>query len=586
MSSDSEISDSERQFKRQKEDSRIVIFADESPAPYCDPVPSTSGRNSSIASGITSSSTSSRTSSRNSSRTSSRNPSRRSSRTIRSSVRVVVPPPHPAPLPPTRKYPALGNIPYSYRVENLFDASGALRVCPICFEEAKDMRRHAYTVHLPFFLAPQLSCWTCKRSFATRTLLSEHISFKHHGSTSAYFSETHIPKYVGHIFNYVYTIADKLGFPAIDQVAAFATTMSMLPPTPRSGSLMTKVCLSLALSLQTGRNVRPEEINHHNPAFIIDILTSWETILYLLTHVSPRDLATLKTSKKLRSFDGSLTTKEDLKYLLSRYPAYFIDAHTHLESVLHTFQVSTVEDLSSSSLLYAVISNSCFPKSEWPYILAVQPFNTPAVKVYHTIGIHPSVSNKFFSWNTFNNLLLRPDVIGIGECGLDFKSDVKPRVQESILRKQLQKARMFDLPVILHCRPRHDTEEEYEHVYDRTRQLAQEILPRSTKVMLHSYLGTESDAEKWNLVFTNVIYSVSPKALKLSKYPYMEHTLRILHPDQTVLETDSPHQFLHGNPTHPYHVREVAQKLSEITHWPASIILRSSYFITRNFFNI
>lgn len=81
-------------------------------------------------------------------------------------------------------------------------------------------------------------------------------------------------------------------------------------------------------------------------------------------------------------------------------------------------------------------------------------------QLYSTAGVHPhdakSVSANYIE--TLKALLAKPEVIAVGECGLDFNRDFSPRpIQEAVFRQQLSLAEQLDMPVYLHERDATDT---------------------------------------------------------------------------------------------------------------------------------
>jgi len=76
-------------------------------------------------------------------------------------------------------------------------------------------------------------------------------------------------------------------------------------------------------------------------------------------------------------------------------------------------------------------------------------------KFFSTAGIHPHYAKNFdqHSSEALRTLLQNPEVVAVGECGLDFFRDFSPRdVQESVFAAHLDLAIELDLPVFLHQR--------------------------------------------------------------------------------------------------------------------------------------
>ena len=115
------------------------------------------------------------------------------------------------------------------------------------------------------------------------------------------------------------------------------------------------------------------------------------------------------------------------------------------------------------------------------------------------------------------------DAVALGECGLDFyrarDAEVRER-QKLVLRQQLELARRFGKPVVLHCVRAHQA-------------LLQEMeaFP-DVRCMIHGFLGSTADAQAW--IRRGDYLSLGPHAL--SRADLMRH----LPLDRVLIETDAP----------------------------------------------
>mgnify|MGYP003585166468 CR=1 FL=1 len=115
------------------------------------------------------------------------------------------------------------------------------------------------------------------------------------------------------------------------------------------------------------------------------------------------------------------------------------------------------------------------------------------------------------------------EAVAIGECGLDFYRAREPESREKqkeILRQQLELARRFRKPVVLHCVRAHQA-------------LLQEMeaFPE-VRCMIHGFLGSTADAQGW--LRRGDFLSLGPHAL--SRVDLMRH----LPLDRVLIETDAP----------------------------------------------
>lgn len=79
-------------------------------------------------------------------------------------------------------------------------------------------------------------------------------------------------------------------------------------------------------------------------------------------------------------------------------------------------------------------------------------------QLYATAGIHPHGASAFRSEaeTALEALAAKPEVVAIGECGLDFNRDYSPRPeQERCFEAQLDLATRLNIPVFLHERDAH-----------------------------------------------------------------------------------------------------------------------------------
>ncbi|HRY30885.1 MAG TPA: TatD family hydrolase [Candidatus Paceibacterota bacterium] len=181
--------------------------------------------------------------------------------------------------------------------------------------------------------------------------------------------------------------------------------------------------------------------------------------------------------------------------------------------------------------------------------------------LYAVVGSHPidSVDEKFDE-TKYAELLSRPKVVGVGECGLDFfrlegeVEKIKER-QESVFRKQVELAIRFDKPLMIHCR---DAYEDVLRILGEYKKTAGQTLRGN----IHFFAGTKADAQKFlDLGFTMSFTGVITFA------PQYEELVKFVPTDKIHAETDcpyvapAPHR---GEKNEPSFVVEVVKKMAEI----------------------
>ena len=101
---------------------------------------------------------------------------------------------------------------------------------------------------------------------------------------------------------------------------------------------------------------------------------------------------------------------------------------------------------------------------------------------FSTAGVHPHDARHWdeHSADALRQLASLPQVVAIGECGLDFNRDFSPHpAQEAAFSAQLELAAELQLPVFMHCRDAHA----------RFVALLEPWLPRLPAAVLHCFTG-------------------------------------------------------------------------------------------------
>ncbi len=170
--------------------------------------------------------------------------------------------------------------------------------------------------------------------------------------------------------------------------------------------------------------------------------------------------------------------------------------------------------------------------------------------LYPAYGLHPMYQSEHRPGHLdiLRDWLQRERPIAVGECGLDFfMSDLDANRQRQYFRRQLELAREFDLPVILHARRALD------EVIATLRDVG------NSSGVVHSFSGSEEQARQlWKLGFCiglggPVTYARARRLRGIAATVPLEFLL---------LETDSPDQPLYGHQgrrNEPALLREVCE---------------------------
>ena len=107
---------------------------------------------------------------------------------------------------------------------------------------------------------------------------------------------------------------------------------------------------------------------------------------------------------------------------------------------------------------------------------------------WSTAGVHPHDSSQWqaATEEAIIELAAQPEVVAIGECGLDFNRNFStPEEQERAFVAQLRIAAELNMPVFMHCRDAHE----------RFMTLLEPWLDKLPGAVLHCFTGTREEMQ-------------------------------------------------------------------------------------------
>lgn len=193
------------------------------------------------------------------------------------------------------------------------------------------------------------------------------------------------------------------------------------------------------------------------------------------------------------------------------------------------------------------------------------------------LGVHPSEADKFdnAAANRMIDLLKHPKMVAMGEMGLDYYWDkTQIDLQKSVFEKQLEIAKVLDLPVIIHDRDaHHDT---------------LEILKKMgiKKAIMHCFSGSLEFAqlcvkEGYLIGLGGVVtFKNAKKPKEVAKHIPLE---------SIVLETDcpflAPHPF-RGEQNAPKYLKFIAKEIANIKDISYEEVAQTTTENALKFFNL
>lgn len=180
--------------------------------------------------------------------------------------------------------------------------------------------------------------------------------------------------------------------------------------------------------------------------------------------------------------------------------------------------------------------------------------------VYFAVGIHPSDARNFSS-ELFEENLNHPKCVAVGECGLDYyrlpkdeeEIDKEKRIQKEVFFKQIEIAKKYSKPLIVHIR-------------DASRDSKEMLIKYEAKKVggiLHCY---NADEELLSLAKDDFYFGIGG-VLTFKNAKKIVNVLPKIPLDRVVVETDSPFLTPHphrGERNEPKYTTLVIEKICEI----------------------
>ncbi|WP_097290345.1 3'-5' ssDNA/RNA exonuclease TatD [Escherichia coli] len=181
---------------------------------------------------------------------------------------------------------------------------------------------------------------------------------------------------------------------------------------------------------------------------------------------------------------------------------------------------------------------------------------------WSTAGVHPHDSSQWqaATEEAIIELAAQPEVVAIGECGLDFNRNFStPEEQERAFVAQLRIAADLNMPVFMHCRDAHE----------RFMTLLEPWLDKLPGAVLHCFTGTREEMQA--CVAHGIYIGITGWVCDERRGLELRELLPLIPAEKLLIETDAPYLLprdLTPKPSsrrnEPAHLPHILQR---IAHW-------------------
>lgn len=181
---------------------------------------------------------------------------------------------------------------------------------------------------------------------------------------------------------------------------------------------------------------------------------------------------------------------------------------------------------------------------------------------WSTAGVHPHDSSQWqaATEEAIIELAAQPEVVAIGECGLDFNRNFStPEEQERAFVAQLRIAAELNMPVFMHCRDAHE----------RFMTLLEPWLDKLPGAVLHCFTGTREEMQA--CVAHGIYIGITGWVCDERRGLELRELLPLIPAEKLLIETDAPYLLprdLTPKPSsrrnEPAHLPHILQR---IAHW-------------------
>jgi TatD DNase family protein len=186
-----------------------------------------------------------------------------------------------------------------------------------------------------------------------------------------------------------------------------------------------------------------------------------------------------------------------------------------------------IERALAADVRYLIVTGLTAPLSQ----AALELVRTRPQHLCCTTGVHPHNASTVdqHTLGELRNLARAPEVVAIGECGLDYDRDFSPRPQQrAAFEAQLELAAELQKPVFLHQRSAH---EDFERILRNAR-------PRLTGGVVHCFTGDARELDSY--LELGLCIGITGFICDERRGTHLRELVGRIPPERLMVETDAP----------------------------------------------
>jgi len=233
-----------------------------------------------------------------------------------------------------------------------------------------------------------------------------------------------------------------------------------------------------------------------------------------------------------------------------------IDTHCHLDDKRYNQDIKEVLQRAKDEGIERFIIPGADPKSLKRAIELSEKYN----EIYFAVGVHPYDATNY-NREYLKQYITHPKCVAVGECGLDYyrlpqtteEIKIEKRVQKEVFLDQIELAKEFELPLIVHIR---DSSAD-------CLEILQEYAGDKGGV-LHCY---NADEALMKLLSRNFYYGIGG-VLTFKNARKLVNVYPKIPLDRVLVETDAPYLTPHphrGKRNEPSYTKLIVSKMSELS---------------------